>query len=201
MKSKTVIGLVLVILLCAAVRAQEKKEQTDPEEQAWNKVKQMEVVQLDDFLKASPNGKYAAEAKFALSLHKKIADIKSGKAKSAIVIPFAQLGERWKYWCKANPEKGAVGVYRNESTAGIFRALGCATISTDYSGMIMAPTGHGSIIAIKTSGLGYAYISNDIVFTSDKDETLYFGVIEGKGLAHLAGKGKVKVGEKETDLK
>jgi hypothetical protein len=180
--------------------AQEEKEKAGADTEAWNKVDQMNVAQLNDFLKGFPDSRHASEAKFDLSLHQKIADFRSGKAKSALVIPFDKLGERWKYWCKAKPDRGAVGVYRNESTAGIFRAMGCAIMSTDYSGMIMAPTGDGSIIAIKTDGLKYGYIA-DIVFESEKGGTLYFAVVKDKGLVHIYGKGKVTIpGGKETNV-
>jgi hypothetical protein len=162
----------------------------DQEKEAWNKVDGMDPQALRDFLKRFPEGKFAKDAKFDLELHQRIVDIKSGKTKPAWSVAFDKLGERWKYWQKANSEKGAVGVYRNGATAGIFRALGCATISTDYSGMVMAPTGDGSIIAMETSGLPYRYVG-DYVFHSDKGERLYFGVIHGVGLVHLAGAGKV----------
>lgn len=151
---KKVLSLVLTLVLVTTsfTLAQEK---ADPEKEAWNKVDEMDVTQLREFVKKFPHGKYAKDAQFDLSLHQKIADIKAGKVKNPVVIPFEKLGKRWEYWCKANPERGAVGVYRNESTAGIFRAMGCATISTDYSGMVMAPTGDGAIVAIKTAGLKY----------------------------------------------
>lgn len=178
----------------------QQKEKAGADAEAWNKVDQMNVAQLNDFLKKFPGSSYAGEARFDLSLHQRIADLKSGKAKSALVIPFDKLGERWKHWWKAKPDRSAVGVYRNESTLGIFRALGCAIISTDYSDMPMAPTGNGSIIAIQTNGLKYGYIGN-IVFESEKGGTLYFAVVKDKGLVHIHGKGKVTIpGEKETNV-
>lgn len=126
--------------------------------------------------------------------------MKAGKVEPLWVAEFDKLGERWKYWQKASPGKGAVGVYRNGSTAGVFRVLGCAIVRTDYSGMVMAPTGHGSIIAIKSAGLPYKYVG-DVVFQSDDDGILFLGVCDGVGLVYLDGNGRVIMPDgKETIL-
>lgn len=179
---------------------QESKENDVAAKEAWNKVDEMDITQLNNFLKKFPRSSYTSQAKFDLSLHQKVADIKSGKARSALVIPFEKLGVRWKSWCSSNPKRGALGIFRNDSGAGIFRALGCATMSTDYSGMFMVPTGDGSILAIQTNGLKYSYIGN-IVFESEKGGTLYFAVIKDKGLVHIYGKGKVTIpGEKVINV-
>jgi hypothetical protein len=199
-KTLTYVFIVAFVSIMSTAFAEEKKEKAGPDKEAWDKLDQMDVAQLNGFLKNFPDSSYAKEAKFDLSLHQKIADLKSGKAKSALVIAFDKLGERWNYWCKAKPDRGAVGIFRDASSAGIFSAMGCATISTDYSGMIMAPTGDGSIIAIQTDGLKYGYIG-DLVFESEKGGTLYFAVIKDKGLAHIHGKGKVTMpGGKETNV-
>lgn len=169
---------------------------------AWKEVKQMETPSLQSFLAVFPNGKYAEAARFALALHKRIAAIRSGKEKSALVIPFAQLGARWEGWKQRRPEKSAVGVYRNQSTIGVFPVLGCMTLSMDWSSLPITPTGDGSILALKTYGLKFAYINN-IVFQSGsgKDDIIYFGVIYGLGLVHLQGAGKVILPEgKEITL-
>ena len=169
------------------------KEQADPETDAWKKVDQMDITQLRGFLKSFPEGKYANDAEFALEMHQRVQDIRSGKARNATIISFESLGERWKYWCKAKPGRGAVGVYRyqtrdGQSGDGIFAVMGCFDISTDYSGTVMTPTGDGSILAVETAGLKFRYIG-DIIFESETEGTLYFAVIKGKGLAHVCGNG------------
>jgi len=168
------------------------KHKQDAEEQAWAKVEEMEAESLEQFLKAFPNGEHAGEAKLYLSLHTKMAAIRAKKAKPAFVIPFEKLGQRWEGWKQRRPEKSAVGVYCNGSTIGIFAALGCMTISMDWSSMPITPTGDGSVLALKTYGLPFSYI-NGIVFQSagGADSVLYFGVVHGVGLVHLHGKGKV----------
>lgn len=65
----------------------------------------------------------------------------------------------------------------------------------------MVPTGDGSILAIETAGLKHRYIG-DIIFESEKEGALYFGVINDKGLVHIHGKGKLKMPDgKEIELK
>ena len=199
MKLAQIAVMVLGLALVGGVSI--KAQQTNTDEAVWKKVDQMDTKALEKFLADYPNGKNAKDAKFDLALHKKIENIRSGKEKSLLVIPFEKLGDRWKAWEKRSPEKGAVGIYRNKESAGIFAVMGRAMISSDYSGKIITPTGDGSILAIRTDGLDYRYIG-DIVFQSEKDDTLYFGVIQGKGLMHLSGKGKVTMPDgKETILK
>ena len=151
----------------------------------------MVPVAVKVFVDQFPNGTYAEEAGFVLSLHDKIADVKAGKTTPALVIPFEKLGKRWKHWMKWNTRRAAIGAWGNESKSGMFAALGCRSgLCTDYSGRFMAPTGDGSIIVIETDGAPYAYL-DDILFQSEKKGRLYFAVIHGKGLVHLQGKGKV----------
>ncbi len=169
---------------------QEERDKPAPEKEAWQKVDNMNSAALEEFLKKYPGGESAADAKLQLGLHKKIQDIRKGRIKPHWVVSFEELGERWKYWQEANPRIDALGVYRNESTAGIFRSLGSGSIRTDYSGMPMMPTGDSSILGIKTFGLPYRYIG-DLVFQTENDGIMYFGVIHGKGLVHLYGKGSV----------
>ncbi len=162
------------------------------EEHAWNEVQQMEAASLQSFLAAFPNGNYANEAKFYLSLHQKVAAIRSRKEKPVFVIPFALLGARWEGWQQRRPEKSAVGVYRSHSAIGIFPVLGCMTISMDWSAIPITPTGDGSILALKTYGLRFSYINN-ISFQSGsrEEDILHFGVVHAVGLVHVHGAGKV----------
>lgn len=185
---------VIILFGCLYVNASTPlaKHKQDAEAQAWAKVEEMEATSLEQFLKAFPEGQHAAEAKLYLSLHNKMAAIRAKKAKPAFVIPFEKLGQRWEGWKQRRPEKSAAGVYCNGSTIGIFAALGCMTISMDWSSIPITPTGDGSILALKTYGVKFSYI-NDIVFQSaaGEDGILYFGVVHGVGLVHLHGKGKV----------
>jgi hypothetical protein len=201
MKTRQIAVLMLAVLFAGVAATRGQDTDSDREKAAWNKVDQMDPKALEKFLVEFPDGKYAKDAKFDQSLHKKIDSIRAGKEKFGFVIPFEQLGQRWEDWKKRMPEKGALGIYRDENGAGMFRAMGAATMSSDYSGLLILPTGDGSILAVQTAGLKYSYI-NDIVFESGKDETLYFGVVSGKGLVHLHGKGKVTMPDKkETVLK
>lgn len=116
-----------------------------------------------------------------------IAAIRARKAKPALVIPFRALGPRWDIWKKRRPDRDTIGISRD----GFFFVDGHGgRYCFDADGMEVTPTGDGSILAIRTFGLPLNYI-NGIVFQSDKDETLYFGVIHGIGLVHLHGKGTV----------
>lgn len=185
-------AIILFSSLCVEASTPEPTPKQDAEAQAWMNVEEMEAASLEQFLKEFPNGQHAGEAKLYLSLHNKMAAIRAKKQKPTFVIPFEKLGQRWEGWKQRRPEKSAVGVYRNSSTIGIFAALGCMTISMDWSSIPITPTGDGSILALKTYGLPFSYINN-IVFQggSGEDDILYFGVVHGVGLVHLHGKGKV----------
>ena len=58
-----------------------------------------------------------------------------------------------------------------------------------YQGCV-TPTGDGSIIAFRTNGLWLVYLGH-ILFKTPTDCSLYFGVVEGKGLVYLMGTGEV----------
>lgn len=179
-----------ILFFCSLTCYTSGQDVDNSEQEAWFNVDQMSINQLKNFIDRYPNGKFANDANFDLSLHQTIADIRADKVIDPVIIPFEDLGERWNYWCEAIPEKGALGVFRTESTAGMMRAMGASIMSTDYSGMLMVPTGDGSILAIKTNGLPYKYIG-DIIFESGKEGTLYFAVIRDKGLVHIHGLGKI----------
>jgi len=175
----------------AIAPSQEPDPKQDAEAQAWAKLEEMDAASLEQFLKEFPEGQHAGEAKLYLSLHNKMAAIRAKKAKPSFVIPFEKLGQRWEGWKQRRPEKSAVGVYCNGSTIGIFAALGCMTISMDWSSMPITPTGDGSVLAIKTYGVKFSYINSIVFQTAGGEEPMYFGVVHGVGLVHLHGKGKV----------
>ncbi len=166
-------------------------QEQSSEEQAWQQVRRMEAASLANFLVQFSDGKFAPDARLYLSLHKKIEALRAKKEKPAFVIPFTALEPKWSEWKQSRPEKDAVGMYINGSTAGVFRSLGSGGISLDSEGMVAAPTGDGSILAFRTQGLKYEYASAITFQTSGGMEIIYFGVVHGVGLVHLHGAGKV----------
>ena len=183
-----------------------------PEQKAWEEVDSLNKQSLQDFLKAFPDGELAKQAKVAVELQDKLGSIKEGKSKVSFMISLDLLGERWKGWQKRNPDKGVVGYFVKKgekfNTFGWFppdplsggKTGGRITISFDERGILTSPTGDGSIIAFRTGGLKFE-LFNGIVFETPGDEPMYFGVIEGKGLVHIYGEGKVTTPDgKETVL-
>ena len=172
------------------------------EQEAWEKISCMDVQALQMFVESYPGGTHGNDAQLYLSLFQKIEAIKSGLVEPGFVIPFDQLGARWQGWKERRPDRGAVGIYRNSSSLGIFWAIpGCSTISMDEYGGPITPTGDGSILTIRTSGFKLEYLEG-IVMESYGDDVLYFAVIEGKGLVHIHGWGKVTMPDgSEVELK
>jgi hypothetical protein len=164
------------------------------EEEAWDSVACMNVEALQSFVDSFPQGTYANNAKLYISLFQEIEAIKSDKMVPSFVIPFEQLGERWQTWKERMPGTDALGIYTKSISEviemGVFFALpGCRTVAFD-EGFPVTPTGDGSIAAFWTNGIKMEYI-NGIVIESYGEEVLYFAVIEGKGIVHLHGWGKV----------
>jgi hypothetical protein len=174
---------------------------SDAETEAWRKVKCMDAESLREFLTAFPNGANSYDATLNLVLLEKTAAIKSGQEKAGFSIAFADLGERWQAWKQRRPEKGGVGYFIRGGVFGVLNVFpGCNIISFDEFGTPVAPTGDGSLIAFQTFGSELEYFES-VVIESVAEETLYFAVVEGIGLVHLYGKGKVTVYGKETELK
>ena len=80
---KKALSLVVTIMLLATASFTLAQEKADPEKDAWKKVDQMDATQLREFLKKFPEGNYAKDAQFALSLHERIAEETLQKAVSA----------------------------------------------------------------------------------------------------------------------
>jgi tetratricopeptide (TPR) repeat protein len=191
----------------------EGEKMKTPEQKAWEEVDSLNKQSLQDFLMKFPDGELAKQAKVAVELHDKFSSIKEGKSKGAFIISLDVLGERWKGWQKRNPDKGVLGYFVEKkgekfNTLGWFsptplsggKTGGRGTISFDERGILTSPTGDGSIIAFRTGGLKFE-LFNGIVFETPGDEPMYFGVIEGKGVVHIYGKGKVSTPDgKETVL-
>ncbi len=192
--------------------ADEEKPKT-PEQKAWAQVDSLNKQSLQNFLKQFPNGKLAQQAKVALELQERIASIKDGKSKRDYTVSLDVLGETWKAWQKRKPNKGVVGYFVEKgggfNTLGWFcpdplsggKTGGRSTISFDERGILISPTGDGSVIAFRTGGLKFELFGG-LVFETLGDDPMYFGVVEAKGLVHLKGKGKVTLPDgKTTELK
>ncbi len=183
------------------VAAQEEKPKT-PDQKAWEEVDSYRKQSLQDFLKSFPEGNLAQQAKIAIELQNKLAALNERKSEPGFAISLDMLGERWKAWQKRIPEKGVIG-YFTKNSEGISK-LGWfspkpfsggktprrVTYSFDERGILISPTGYGSIVAFRTYGLKFELFKG-LVFETPGDEPMYFGVIEGKGLVHLKGTGKV----------
>jgi hypothetical protein len=163
---------------------------TKAEEEAWQKVQCVDAQSLQAFLAAFPAGVEASDAKLYLALDRRIDEIRAKREKPSLVIPFEKLGERWQEWKKRQPDRGGVGYYLTQASMGIFTLPGCQMISMDAYGMPVTPTGDGSIAAFRTEGLKFEYL-NSIVIQSAEGDIMHFGVIDGMGLVHLRGKGRV----------
>jgi precorrin-6B methylase 2 len=198
---------VLVALVSPALPAQEKAK--TPEQQAWEQVDSLNKQSLQDFVTSFPDGELAKQAKVAIELQDKLAAIKEGKVAQPFIISLEVLGEKWKQWQKSKPNKAVVGysmkeVVENVSTLGLFfpepLTGGKTARSTTATDLLACPTGDGSIIAFSTNGLKHELLPG-IVFETPAKDPMYFGVIQGKGLAHLKGTGRVTLPDgKAVDL-
>jgi hypothetical protein len=196
----------LTAALCGSVWAAADEEKT-PEAKAWEKVDSLNKQSLQDFLKQFPDGKYAQEAKLGISLQDKFAAIRDKKSKPAATITFDALGQRWQSWTKRNPDKGVIGYFAKKgekfTSLGWFSPLtggstpGGNSVSFDGSGVMVSPTGDGSIIGFRTDGLKYEWLGG-VVFQGSGDDPMFFGVLGGTGLVHLSGAGKITLPDGKT---
>lgn len=171
------------------------------EVEAWQKITCMDTQSLQAYVNAFPSGAYANDTQLIISLIQKIERIKNGRLKPGFTISFEQLGERWQSWKKSPAETGALGIYRDDRSMGVFTTVPGCSIIFDSVGIPALPTGDGSILAVRTAGNPLEYFKG-IVMESYGDEVLYFAVIEGKGLVHIHGFGKVTMPDSsEHDLK
>lgn len=170
-----------------------------PEQQAWRHVDSLDRNSLETFVKQFPSGQLAAQANLAIELQDRLATLRSGKSQPQVLIPLGMLGDRWKNWQQRKPGKsvagysaspsGALGVFFDPALTGGATA-GTDSISFDGGGVPASPTGDGSIIAFRTSGVQYEFLKG-IVITTSPGVTVYFGVLADKGLVHLKGAGSV----------
>jgi hypothetical protein len=199
---------VLAALVTPAGLAQEKAQ--TPEQQAWAQVDSLNKQSLQDFIKSFPDGGLAKQAKVAIELQDKLAAIKGGKSAQPVVIETEVLGEKWKQWQKSNASKAVVGYFTRKGGAAPANTTGSfvpdpltggktarSTLAIDQSSALASPTGDGSIIAFRTEGLKYE-LSPGVVFETPGKDPMYFAVIEGKGLVHLKGTGKVTLPDGKT---
>jgi len=182
-----------------------------PEQKAWELVNSFDAQSVGDFLKQFPAGELAAQAKVALELQSRLAKIRAGKSKGDFVIPFAAFGNTWKEWQQTRPDRGVVGYFAasqgNYSTLGWFspapmsggKTPGANEMSFDSNGILISPTGDGSIIAFRTQGLKLELLQG-VIFQTPGDEPMYFAVVAKKGLVHLKGQGSVTLPNKKTTI-
>jgi len=216
MKRLVMRGIVCCLVAVSAVantRAADTEKPKTPEQKAWEEVDSLNKESLQGFLKTFPDGKIAQQAKTAIELQDKVAAIKTGKSKPDFTISLDVLGSRWTAWQKRMPEKGVVGYFTKKgegmSTLGWFspeplsggKTPGRGTCSFDERGILVSPTGDGSIVAFSTDGLKFELFAG-LVFETPTEEPIYFAVMDGKGLVHIKGAGKVTLPDgKTTDLK
>jgi hypothetical protein len=205
MKWSVMIWLMLCIMTANAGSvswASDEKKPKSPEQRAWDEVDSLNKQSVQDFLKNFPDGEKAKQAKVALELQYKVISIKEGKSEGDVTISFAMLGKQWKAWQKRNSNKGALGYFVKQGDKS--KSLGWfppgplsggktgakKTFPFDERGLLISPTGDGSIIAFRTEGSKFELFKG-IVFETPGNEPMYFGVIKGKGLVHLKGEGKI----------
>lgn len=201
---RTLVAISLIVVAgttLAFAQAQESKKDT-PEKVAWQQVDCLSPQSLEEFIKKFPTGTHAEEARLGLTLQKRIVAAKTDTSTAVFAIPFETLGQRWQYWQKRRPEKGVMGYFIDKSekgegytSLGWFSPLtggktpGAHSLSFDGTGMMMSPTGDGSIIAFRTNGLKTDFFGTTI--ETPGKEPIVFGVLAGKGLVYLSGPGKV----------
>ena len=196
----------LIVGVAQAGWAAEGDKPKTPEQQAWEQVDSLNKESLHDFLQKFPAGDLAEHARVAVELQDKLTGIKAGKEKSVTTISFASLGDTWTGWQKRNPDKGVIGYFTSKgekyNELGWFKpeplsggkTSGSNSVSFDARGLMVSPTGTDSIIAFRTGGLKFELFKG-ILFETPGDEPFYFGVIEGRGLVHLKGAGKVALAD------
>lgn len=204
-------ALMIVVAGQAPVAMAQEANAKTPDDQAWEQVDSTDTASLETYLKGFPTGTHAEEAKLAMALQAKLAAIRAGKQTVGFSIPFDVLGARWESWKRRNPEKGVIGYFAAKgdkmATMGWFRPLtggktpGRNVMSFDEVGMMVSPTGDGSIIAFMTEGLKYE-VFRGVTVETPAAEPMFFAVLERRGLVHLKGTGKVTLPDgKVSELK
>jgi hypothetical protein len=181
--------------------AHASRERSSSETAAWRETSWGDPDALQAFLNRFPDGYWAPQAIFLRTLQRRMGAIRSGGILPDLVITFEQLGPRWHSWkrglsIKEEPDVGVIAYHLDQT--GFFGAIpdpdqpGPNAIIYDAYGVPMTYTGDGSLVIFETNGLELEYI-NSIVIQSLEGEALYFGVIEGMGLVHLHGRGRVGI--------
>jgi hypothetical protein len=190
------------------VAAQEDKPKP-PEQKAWEEVDSFNKQSLKDFMERFPESNLAQQAKTAIELQDKLAALNERMSEPDFAISLDMLGEKWKEWQKRTPGKGIIGYFTKKSEGisklGWFSPKPFSggktprqdTFSFDERGILISPTGDGSIVAFRTYGLKFELFKG-LLFETPGDEPMYFGVIEGKGLVYLKGTGKVTLPNGKT---
>ncbi len=204
MKSRMVKGFACCIafycLTLTALAQAETKTRT-LEDTAWSKVDALKKASLERYLKEFPKGTHSDEATRYLAMHKKMSDVKEGKAKLTSGITEEQLGSTWKAWKKQYPYVESCGVFVKKTdsgtTMGTFDPVGGGAtpsgMAFDENQNPMLPTGDGSIVGMKTGGIKMHYLG--LVFETPDEQAMIFGVVENVGLVHLGGVGKVTLAD------
>lgn len=84
----------------------------------WQKTDPMSISALKAFVAQHPNAGLNRTAELYLSLHQKILAYRNKTAKPTVVIPFQELGLRWKSWQKLK-RTGMLGYYARREGGGI----------------------------------------------------------------------------------
>ncbi|HVN72531.1 MAG TPA: hypothetical protein VMU10_10975 [Desulfomonilia bacterium] len=214
MKRSVVICLIFCLMIpCKAsvLQAADEDAAKSPEKKAWKEVDSLNKKSIQAFIRNYPDADLAKDARVALELQDKFTSIREGKSKDDFTIPSAMLGEKWKAWQKKDSNKDVIGYFarqkNNFTTQGWFTPAPLSggktgkrkILSFDERGILVSPTGDGSIIAFRTGGLKFELL-NKIVFETPGNDPIYFGVLKGKGLIHLKGAGKITLPDGVTKV-
>ncbi|MDB6004854.1 MAG: hypothetical protein JWR15_1841 [Prosthecobacter sp.] len=174
------------------------------DETAWNQTDKVSDVSLEKYISQFREGAHFKDAKVFLALSKQLQAIAAGTTKADVVIPFEALGKQWQV---AETGQGVAFAYSRTEKEGAMTGAFWRTPSLDYRGVRSgargsfadqrfsswpesAPTGNGSIVAFDTQGEECPLRAAPVI-VSNKDNIVYFGVVEKIGFVHLSGKGRV----------
>lgn len=165
---------------------------------AWNKIDdKLSAPALSDYLKKFPNSSQAGKARIYLRLAQNIAEIRSGKLKSSLVIPFDSLAPSWSRWrAGKNAYEGRVGIlYRGSSG----EAVEANPRVFDDDGELVLPSKDGSILIFETDEpnptwqeSAEKYLGGAVISAKGSDP-VYFGIFDRLGLVHLYGACSVRL--------
>ena len=174
------------------------------EERAWIAVEKGSVASLEKYLAKRPRGSRYKEATLFLPLAKRLEGIATGKIQAAVTIPLEEYGEDWK---PSDRKVGAAVSYNRTQRIGEHTGGFWLYGSPDFEDpAVFSPgkfgdgafsrwplnvrAGNGSLIAFDTAGDECPLRERPII-VSEKNNIVYFGVVDGVGLVHIAGAGRV----------